>query len=120
MQSLSVVQSGQYVKSVSQKQRIELALRDLCEQVKKPETSDGYIHLRMRAILGGSRYSYLLLPLQKLGGSLVEIFDATQLMSHRLKLEQDPEPRDPKVNHDRLVKFVYSSWLIVNGLRVSK
>lgn len=120
MQSFSAVQSGQYLKTVSQKQRIELALRDLCEQVKKPETSDGYIHLRMRAILGGSRYSYLLLPLQKLGGSLVEIFDTAQLMSHKLKFEQDAEVIKPEVNHDRLVKFVYNSWLIVCGLKLSK
>lgn len=102
---------GQSIGKISQKQLIEAAMRDLCEEVKKPDVSDGYIHLRMREILGGSRYSYLLLPLQKLGGVLVEVSTATQEMVDYIA---------PEKSHERLVKYVYNAWLIVNGLKLSK
>ena len=110
--TFSTTQVGESIASITQKQRIEAAMRELCEEVKKPSITDGYIHLRMRAILGGSRYSYLLLPMQKLSSNtFVENSRESQEMVNYI---------DSKQSHQKLVKFVFNSWLIINGLKLSK
>ena len=77
---------------------IDAAIQNLIAESKQLDITDGYICLRLREILGGSKWSYLLIPLQKIGESLIDI----------------------KTKHLRFIKYIYDCWLIINGLKVSK
>ena len=82
----------------TQQEVIDAAIKNLIEESKLLDVNDGYIHLRLREILGGSKWSYLLIPLQKIGEALI----------------------DAKTKHLRMIKYIYDCWLIINGLKVSK
>jgi hypothetical protein len=83
--------------NVTERELIDVAIRKLIDESKN-EITDGYIHLRLREILGGSKWAYLLIPLQKIGESAM----------------------DARYKHARLIKFIYDCWLIISGLKVSK
>ena len=95
--AVAVENTHSFSGNVSEQELIDTAIRKLIDESKN-EISDGYIHLRLREILGGSKWAYLLIPLQKIGESAM----------------------NTKYKHDRLIKFIYDCWLIISGLKVSK